>query len=380
MPPSLVRLAVLTAVLAGLVWHPGALAAPPSLEEDCSCPVPVAIDPQAYTLYPDLPYNTVDGEPLLLDAAIPHGCTAASRCGLVLVLHGGGFAIGDKAEGGGAGQRRAIEQLASLGYVAISANYRLARPRMNKFPAAVQDSRCLVRWSRRYAAALGIDPERIVMTGVSAGGGLTASVATMDDATWGPGLGIDDWNGYTCQADEPGQPRRSSTVTAAVVYYGTADFRIPLAEWGHTAPLIVNYLGALPRRAPVRALAASPIAYVRATTPPMLLLHGQVDDTVPYAQSEAMAQALIAAGVPNRLVGLADVGHSFLMFDKDYFALAGPEDDTSGLPACTGQEPDGSQCLVETPQGPAIMTAGALRCTSCTSLRFLAEVLAPPAP
>jgi dipeptidyl aminopeptidase/acylaminoacyl peptidase len=51
-----------------------------------------------------------------------------------------------------------------------------------------------------------------------------------------------------------------------------------------------------------RAVAASPITHVAAGAPPFLLIHGDADDTVPIAQSEAMAAALERAGVPVKLI------------------------------------------------------------------------------
>ena len=55
--------------------------------------------------------------------------------------------------------------------------------------------------------------------------------------------------------------------------------------------------------------AASPISHVSADDPPFLLMHGDKDETVSFAQSEEMEQALKAAGVPVKLIRIEGAGH-----------------------------------------------------------------------
>jgi len=117
----------------------------PEIPEVCDCSLPDMPGDDQISLYEDIVYNSFREEQLLLDLAVPAGDSQQLRP-LVILFHGGGFAAGDKAEGGGAAVRRAARQLAGLGYAAISANYRLSRPDENHFPAAVQDARCAVRF------------------------------------------------------------------------------------------------------------------------------------------------------------------------------------------------------------------------------------------
>ncbi len=77
---------------------------------------------------------------------------------------------------------------------------------------------------------------------------------------------------------------------------------------------------------PKKAQKANPIAYVSADDPPMLLVHGDKDMSVPYNQSELLYAALQQAGVESRLYKVAGAGHGFRNPTKDtpesLFAMA----------------------------------------------------------
>src|SRR5581483_11615346 len=83
----------------------------------------------------------------------------------VVCIHGGGFRAGSRQ-----GYDGLCLRLAQRGYVAVTASYRLA-PQF-QFPAAVHDVKAAVRWLRANAKKYHIDPERIGVTGGSAGGHL----------------------------------------------------------------------------------------------------------------------------------------------------------------------------------------------------------------
>ncbi len=139
---------------------------------------------------------------------------------VILHLHGGGFASGDK---------RDIHLLAYLdglkrGYAVASINYRLSGEAI--FPAGLQDIKAAIRWLRAHAGRYHLDPNRFAACGGSAGGNyaamvaLTASVKDFDD----PDLG---------NLDQP------CDVQAAVDWFGPTDFLAmdtQLAESGLTGP------------------------------------------------------------------------------------------------------------------------------------------------
>jgi dipeptidyl aminopeptidase/acylaminoacyl peptidase len=71
------------------------------------------------------------------------------------------------------------------------------------------------------------------------------------------------------------------------------------------------YLNEVPQEAPVLYREASPSSYV-STAVPTLLVHGMLDDVIPFSQSERLASALTTAGQQVKLIALKDVGHDFM--------------------------------------------------------------------
>ena len=120
----------------------------------------------------DVVWRRVDGEVLALDAYLP--VTESADRPAVVLVHGGGWQQGDRSILAQQGK-----QLASLGYVAFSVNYRLAPE--HTYPAAVDDVQAAVEWLRapKRVKKYGIDPDRIGALGTSAGGHLVGMLATL---------------------------------------------------------------------------------------------------------------------------------------------------------------------------------------------------------
>ncbi|MBA9001924.1 alpha/beta hydrolase [Thermomonospora cellulosilytica] len=112
-------------------------------------------------------------------------CRPAGTTGLlpaVYFMHGGGMILGDNRSG----IEMVLDWVQELGVVAVSVEYRLAPE--HPHPAPVEDCYAGLVWTAEHAAELGIDPERIIVAGVSAGGGLAAAVALMARDRGGPEL------------------------------------------------------------------------------------------------------------------------------------------------------------------------------------------------
>ena len=206
----------------------------------------------------------------------------------VLIIHGGGWSGGDK----GAGREINIgTNLALNGYVGLSINYVLAAKDHPTWPQNLYDCKTAVRWLRKNAQRLSLDPGHIGVIGGSAGGHLAAMVAMT-----GPEAGLDPPGPYT---------ECSCRVQAAVDLYGPAD----LMCWPERgAP---SMLPASRAAKPELCRMASPTTYADKRNPPLLILHGTADKTVPVEQSQMLAEALKKAGAAYELILVAGAPHSF---------------------------------------------------------------------
>jgi acetyl esterase/lipase len=232
----------------------------------------------------DLPYLE-PGRSERADLYLPATLSPGQRRPGVVIIHGGGWSGGDKRA---AREINIGTNLASHGYVGMSINYALATSNRVTWPQNLYDCKTAVRWLRKNADQLQLDPGRIGVIGGSAGGQLAAMLAVT-----GPADGLD-----------PAQPygEFSCRVQCAVDLYGPVE----LLEWHD-----LKMLGKTRAEAPALYRAASPTTYVGKDDPPILILHGTADKTVNFKQSELFAAALQRAGAPHQLVLVPGAPHTF---------------------------------------------------------------------
>ena len=255
----------------------------------------------------DLAYGTSSVQQKL-DLVLP--ARAGAAVPLVVVVHGGAFVEGDKAD-----EAQTLQALAARGYAAASVNYRLSGEA--PFPAAVKDVKAAVRWLRAHAPTYGVDPDRVGIWGESAGGYLAAMVGAT--------------TGRATEFDDPalGNAGVSSDVAAVVDWYGPIDFGSMDAQnaspggcpgvadvHGDAASPESRLLGAAVRTVPSLVARANPITYLQGARPlpKFLVAHGVADCQVPQGQSIEFASALRAAGAQVTLTLMPGVGHGGAAF------------------------------------------------------------------
>lgn len=251
----------------------------------------------------DLTYATVDDVTLLCDVYLPVESASEnadkSLRPAVLVIHGGGWAIGDKWS-----VSTYARGLAERGIVAVSMNYRHA-PRY-KFPAQIDDVRNALVWINKHAEEYRIDPERLGMFGYSAGGHLSCMIGTLVDANWETLEKTTDWSRE--------DPRWQQLPKLCGVVGGGApcDFRdLPI---DNTA--IAYFLGGSRRERPETYKAASPAEHASPGDVPMLFIHGTQDAIVPIASSRILYEAQLKVGVPSRFLALDGPGHMLTFINQ----------------------------------------------------------------
>jgi acetyl esterase/lipase len=235
----------------------------------------------------DLVYSKVGPTELKLDMARP--AEGSGPFPAVLVIHGGGWRAGNKAD-----NRPALAEFAKRGYVAISPQYRFC-PK-ETFPAQVHDVKAAVRWLRSHKDEYKVDPDHIGAVGFSAGGHLSMMLGLT-----GPEDGL--------EGDiPPGAP--SSKVQAVVNYFGPTDFAATDLP-DVTQPIVKEFLGGTPADKPDVAAKASPLTFVTSDDPPILTFQGTKDPLVPYSQAEKLTAAMAKSGVPGRTELLIGAGHGW---------------------------------------------------------------------
>jgi acetyl esterase/lipase len=198
----------------------------------------------------------------------------------VVFIHGGGWKGGDAEQ-----WLPQCRYFALRGLVGVSVDYRL---QSDTTPVAecVIDCKSAVRYLRRHAAELGVDPDKIIVVGESAGGHLAAAVGTLD------------------AYNEPGEDLTVSALPNALVLLN------PITDlttrWG-------NSLGD-------KAESLSPLQHISPRTPPTLLVHGDADRVVDIQHARSFHEKMLALGNRSRLVVLPGAGHAFAVFKY------GPED------------------------------------------------------
>jgi acetyl esterase/lipase len=177
-------------------------------------------------------------------------------------------------------------RFADVGFVAISADYRVIKKHKTTPFESVKDGKSAIRWVRKHAAKLGIDPERIVSAGGSAGGHVAACTGVID--------------GY----EEEGEDSKISTVPNAMILYNPV---IDTTEKGYGVSKVGQQ----------RKTDISPTHHVRKGIPPTLIFHGTADKTVPFENVERFTKLMKAAGNKVTLVPFEKKGHGF--FNGSFF-------------------------------------------------------------
>ena len=224
------------------------------------------------------------------DLYLPANRLANAKSPAVLIIHGGGWTTGDKAE---ERELNIATNLAQAGYVVLSINYVLSTNGKVTWPQNLHDCKTAVRWLRKNAERLHIDADHIGVIGGSAGGHLAAMLAVT-----APKDALDPTSPYA---------EYSCEVQCAVDLYGPID--------------LLSYkdlpmFGKSRAQAPEVYLAASPTTYISAQTPPILILHGTADKSVSIEQSQLFARALQKAGASVVFETVEGAPHTFHLQPK----------------------------------------------------------------
>lgn len=215
----------------------------------------------------DIEFAKPGGFSLTLDAYVPDG---AGPFPTVIIVHGGGFARGDKQTY----VPPLFEPLSQAGFAWFTINYRM-HPQF-KFPAPVEDIEAAIRFVKIHAKEYKVDLSRVVLMGESAGGALVSFVGV--------------------------QNKSAIKLAAVVPFYGVHDWQQRSEEEaaGKVGPSIWREFFSVPSGGSPGAIKrmkeVSATTYIKKGLPPFLLIHGTEDAQVNYQQSVVMQQRMKKAG------------------------------------------------------------------------------------
>lgn len=234
-------------------------------------------------------YKTVVDTKLKLYVFQPEDWKAGDKRPAIVFFFGGGWT--------GGSPRQFLPQckyLATRGMVTIAADYRVASRNQVKAVDCVKDAKSAIRYVRKNAATLGVDPDRIVAAGGSAGGHLAAACGTIADF------------------DETNEDAAVSSKPNAMLLFNPAVVIAPVDG----VKLDATKLAAMSARMGVEPRELSPYHHVTRGAPPTAIFHGKADATVPYETVVAFTKAMKDAGATCELHGYDDQQHGFFNYGR----------------------------------------------------------------
>lgn len=236
-------------------------------------------------------YKTIGDVEMRLWIFTPDGHHSDDHSPAIVFFFGGGWRGGSPTH-----FTKHCEYLAARGMVAVAADYRVSSRHGVTANHCVEDAKSAMRWLRKHCDRLGIDPNRIVASGGSAGGHLAAATATLplyDDAK-------DDLS--------------VSARPNALVLFNPVLVLSPVPGESESS---ISANTNLKERMGVDPETMSPYHHLKPGMPPTIIFHGKADHTVPYRTAELYWEKMIAQGDQCVLVGYENADHGFFNNGRD---------------------------------------------------------------
>lgn len=257
--------------------------------------------------YQDLAYATVSSAQKL-DLYIP--ATGSGPFPVIIMVHGGGFMMGDKSDGAGL---TGVDQLLAAGYAVASINYRLSSEAI--YPAQINDAKAAVRFLRANAAKYNLNSDKFGAWGASAGGNLVSLLGTT--------CGVAELEGA-----DLGNADQSSCVQAVVDWFGPIDFLAMDTQFaGTSCPQTHDaanspesmLVGAAIQTVPDLVKVTNPMNFIDASDAPFFIENGTADCNIPPVQNQNLADALTAAIGADKVtyISLEGAGHGGAQFETE---------------------------------------------------------------
>ena len=208
-------------------------------------------------------------------------------------------------------KRTLIQPLLEYGFAVVSINHRSSSDAV--FPAQIHDVKAAIRYIRGNEIKYGFNTKFVGITGSSSGGHLAAMAGTTSFVEEMEGS-VGKFLNY------------SSHVDAVVDWFGPTNFLIMdecgsrLIHNNEDSPESLLVGGAIQNNQSKVSL-ANPLTYISKKTPPFLVIHGMLDNLVPYCQSEVLHNALKSKNMESKLVLIEKGKHGPEVLTEKYISL-----------------------------------------------------------
>lgn len=244
----------------------------------------VSFEPDSSFVYK----NTPQGE-LKMDVFKPKNHKVSDKRPVIVFFFGGGWSGGSTKQ-----FYQQARYFSDNGILAISAEYRISSKHKTSPFECVSDGKSAVRWIRAHASELGINPNKIIASGGSAGGHVAACTGVIESY------------------DEEGEDLSISSIPNAMILFNPV---IDTTEKGYGVKKVSEN----------RKTEISPCHHVKLGIPPTLICHGTADKTVPFENVERFTKLMNEAGNICELIPFKDKGHGF--FNGVFFRKTNTNDD-----------------------------------------------------
>lgn len=236
-------------------------------------------------------YGRASSIDLKLDVYKPKTSKRPAHPAMVF-FHGGGWRGGSKESY----SLRVLPWL-ELGWVVFNVEYRLSA--VAPAPASVEDARCALRFVTTNAAKYSVDPDRIVVSGQSAGGHLALMT----------GLAVND------KSFDTNCPGASLRVAAIINWFGITDVA-DLLTGDNRTEFANAWIGPAQLNDKELIARVSPLSHVSESSPPIITIHGDKDPLVPFEHAIRLHKLLDASGITNELVTIKGGDHGDFSRDE----------------------------------------------------------------
>ncbi|TWT71392.1 Carboxylesterase NlhH [Crateriforma conspicua] len=268
----------------------------------------------------DVVYKTIGNRELLLDLYYSTGMNPSDRCPVIIYTHGGGWAAGSKQGAARGSFAKVFLDLVGRGFAVASVDYRLCKPDSGvAMRDCVIDCKDAVRYLAKHSDSLGLDAGEFFVMGDSAGGQIAQMLLLSPPESL---------------SGDPGLASTTFQLVAGVSWYGPCDFeRMDLFNHDDRPdfrdrfePRILGTSGgsdavaAKPESLDIklqRYREISPVNYLTGDSPPLLMIQGDKDTTIPVKHAYYMKERAEAVSAPVEIMIVRNAGHNWRMVDVE---------------------------------------------------------------